>query len=309
VKKFFCVAFIALALCGMFAQTKIPPHQWNVTLKVVDENGNPVSGANTRVGYFVNSQPASFAGLTDTNGIFTASHSAASDLNELGFEANKSGFYTTRMECMLYPPYDSLKWNIIQTLTLKKIGNPTAMYAKHYTMGLKLPEYKKRIGYDLMVGDWVGPHGKGISSDIFFEKDYTNVSSREYYSKITVSFPKGGNGIQLYTNPDAGEESGLRSSHEAPTDGYQTELTRETSAHPGQPSKFEYDPNRIYLFRVRTALNDEGKVVSAHYGKIYGDFMQFSYYLNPTPNDRNIEFDPKQNLLGGLDAFEQVTAP
>jgi hypothetical protein len=37
--------------------------------------------------------------------------------------------------------------------------------------------------------------------------------------------------------------------------------------------------------------------------------MQFCYYLNPTPNDRNVEFDPKQNLLGGLQSFEQVTAP
>jgi hypothetical protein len=37
--------------------------------------------------------------------------------------------------------------------------------------------------------------------------------------------------------------------------------------------------------------------------------MQFSYYLNPTPNDRNIKFDPKQNLLGGLQSFERVSAP
>jgi hypothetical protein len=44
------------------------------------------------------------------------------------------------------------------------------------------------------------------------------------------------------------------------------------------------------------------------YWKIYGDFMQFRYYLNPTPNDRTVEFDPKQNLLGGLKSFERVNA-
>jgi phage-related protein len=92
-------------------------------------------------------------------------------------------------------------------------------------------------------------------------------------------------------------------------DGYASQLTRETSALHGQSSKFEFDPNRIYLFRVRTALDQQGNVVSARYGKIYGDFMQFTYYYNPTPNDRNIEFNPKQNLLGGLQAFERVTAP
>jgi hypothetical protein len=60
---------------------------------------------------------------------------------------------------------------------------------------------------------------------------------------------------------------------------------------------------------VRAVLDGCGNVKSALYGKIYGDFMQFSYYLNPAPNDRNIEFDPKQNLLGGLQSFEQVTTP
>jgi hypothetical protein len=60
---------------------------------------------------------------------------------------------------------------------------------------------------------------------------------------------------------------------------------------------------------VRTAVDDRGKIVSTHYGKIYGDFMQFTYYLNPTPNDQNIEFDLKQNLLHGLQSFEQVPQP
>jgi hypothetical protein len=64
-----------------------------------------------------------------------------------------------------------------------------------------------------------------------------------------------------------------------------------------------------HFFWVRTVKDHEGNIVSAHYGKIYGDFMQFTYYLNPTPNDRNIEFDPKQNLLQGLQSFEQVSAP
>jgi hypothetical protein len=308
-KYYICLTLVLLVSSCTFAQTGTPQYKWNVTLKVVDESGSPVAGASVGVGYFINSQSASFNGVTDTNGIFTATHSPKSDLNELGFEAEKTGFYPTRVEHMLFPPYDPAKWNITQTLLLKKIGKPIAMYAKKYPLGLKLPEYKKCIGYDLMIGDWVGPYGKGVTSDVIFEKDYSNISSTEYYSKVTVTFPKTGDGIQLYTIPDSETGSGLRSPHEAPTEGYQSELTRETSAHPGQPSKFEYDPNRIYLFHVRTAVDDRGNVVSTHYGKIYGDFMQFTYYLNPTPNSRNIEFDPKQNLLGGLQPVEQVSQP
>jgi len=62
---------------------------------------------------------------------------------------------------------------------------------------------------------------------------------------------------------------------------------------------------------VRTVLDSNGNAKSALYGKIYGDtmMMNFHYYLNPTPNDRNVEFDPKQNLLKNLKPDEGVSAP
>jgi hypothetical protein len=58
-------------------------------------------------------------------------------------------------------------------------------------------------------------------------------------------------------------------------------------------------------------LDSNGNAKSALYGKIYGDtmMMNFHYYLNPTPNDRNVEFDPKQNLLKNLKPDEGVSAP
>ena len=56
-------------------------------------------------------------------------------------------------------------------------------------------------------------------------------------------------------------------------------------------------------------MDNQGNIVSAHYGKIYGDFMKFKYYLNPAPNSHDLEFDPKQNLLKGLNEFEAVAEP
>ena len=74
-----------------------------------------------------------------------------------------------------------------------------------------------------------------------------------------------------------------------------------------------------YFFRVRTKKDDQGKIVSALYGKIYGDInfdffspktiVAFTYYLNPELNSRNMEFDPKQNLFKNLPSLEQVSAP
>ena len=317
VKKFFCVIFIVLALGCAFAQTIIPPHQWSVTLKVVDEGGTPVFGAHASVGYFANSQPASFDGLTDSNGIFSASYSAKSDLDELGFEANKSGFYTTRIGRMLFPPYDPVKWDIVQTLIIKKIGKPIPMYAKWVRSepvvfkktGRPPIAFNRTVGYDLMIGDWVAPYGNGINTDLSFTEEFHKQSANDFDYKLTVNFPKPGDGIQEFIVPEAEKESDLRSPHTAPADGYQAQLIHENIRHAGQPGKSDYDPNRNYFFRVRTVLDNQGNIVSAYYGKIYGDFMQFSYYLNPTPNDRNIEFAPRQSLIGGLKSFEQVIAP
>ncbi|MEZ5415708.1 MAG: hypothetical protein R3F03_15480, partial [Opitutaceae bacterium] len=54
----------------------------------------------------------------------------------------------------------------------------------------------------------------------------------------------------------------------------------------------------------RVVLDDDGSVVSANYSKVMGDIyvshtgvLRFTYYFNPTPNDRNLEFDPKRNLF------------
>jgi hypothetical protein len=192
-------------------------------------------------------------------------------------------------------------------LILKQIGKTIAMYAKW--VNENPPMLGQPIGYDLTVGDWVCEGHKGANTDVMFQKWAYRKSGMDYEYKVKVTFPKAGDGIQIYTIPESEKGSGLRSPHVAPLEGYQSELNKERSAHPGQPAKNDDDPNRVYLFRVRTAKDHEGNIVSAHYGKIYGDFMQFTYYLNPTPNDRNIEFDPKQNLLGDLQSFEGVSAP
>lgn len=307
-KTIACLIISLLTGGCALAQPETTGAPWNVTLKVVDENGQPVAGARASVGY--TGKPLSgqvvedsrdlereIAGLTDLDGNFTASHSDTSW--NLGIDVQKAGYYSSHRGYDLSSSQSDR--NPTFTIVLKKIGHPIPMYAKSITY-IKFPVFDKPIGYDLMAGDWVVPYGKGIDSDIFFEKEYYEKAPNDYYSRITISFPNREDGIQRFTAPEEEVGSGLRSPHEVPLTDYQSELTRETSAHPGQPSKFEYDENRIYFFR--TTLSD-----GPHYGKIYGDFMQFRYYLNPTPNDRNVEFDPKHNLLKGIKSFEQVTAP
>jgi hypothetical protein len=227
----------------------------------------------------------------------------------LGFHAQKPGHYPIWTQHYLgFSVEDTaVNWNPSVTLMLKKIRDPIPMYARGICKGP--PVLDQPVGYDLIVGDWVPPHGKGMTTHMIFTRRSSLKSASEYENKITVSFANQGDGIQEFSLEDSEKGSGLRSPHEAPQDGYQAQLVRESYARPGQPSKYDYDAKRNYFIRVRTVLDEKGKVKSAQYGKIYGDFMQFTYYLNPTPNDRNIEFDPKRNLLNGLKSFEQVVAP
>ena len=202
------------------------------------------------------------------------------------------------------------KWNPTVNIVLKRIVKPIPMYAK--SVNLAMPIFDKSVGFDFELGDWVGPYGKGVNSDIVFTAHFDKRSRLDFDYKLTVSFPKQGDGIQVFNVPNYylhSQGSALRSNEEAPEADYQSEIVREHNERPDKILKYDNDPERIYIFRVRTKVDDRGNIVSAHYGKIYGDFMQFKYYLNPTPNSRNIEFDPKQNLMKNLKFDEEVKAP
>jgi len=301
-KHIICVLF-CLTLNCVFAQSQ-PEHRWNATLMVVDEIGTPVAGAKIKISYDMSTNL--IVGLTDTNGMFTAS--CHGDSVDLAFLVDKPGYYHSRINYHLGFDYDPAIWNPAKTIVLKQIGQPIPMYAKK--INAQPPDNGKPIGYDLIVGDWVAPYGKGINPDILFIREYNRKSLQDYDYKLTVSFPKAGDGIQEFQVPYKNMEgSALRLPHEAPADGYQPQIVRLNISHTGQKLIFDYDENRNYFLRVRAVLDENGNVKSALYGKIYGDFMQFAYYLNSTPNSRNVEFDPKRNLMKNLKPQEGVEAP
>lgn len=113
-------------------------------------------------------------------------------------------------------------------------------------------------------------------------------------------------GIQEFSVPSyylGDHGSALRSAQEAPAGGYQSEWMLYAPNTGKTTSETRHDNNRDYYFRVRTVVDETGNVKSALYGKIYEDDAHFSYYLNPTPNSRNVEFDRNHNLFSGNDTF------
>lgn len=300
-------------LTGCAAQLSPLAPEWKATIKVVDETAQPLSGATVTIGYYVpppageSIAVARKTGQTDTEGVFSASERSRS--YDLTFKAQKEGYYPSSQIYELGHPsqYNASRWSPKLTLTLKKIGQPIPMYAKR--VNTHVPVMNKPLGFDLMAGDWVAPNGRGKDTDILFTASMNERAKDDFDYKLVVSFPNPGDGIQPFLVSEVEKASALRSPQIAAEEGYKNEWIKTQSHRPGQPSTLPLDEKLNFFFRVRTLLDEKGNVKRTQYGKIYGDFMNFRYYLNPNQNSRNIEFDPKQNLLKGSRGSQIVEAP
>ena len=289
---------------------------FSVTLCVLDDGGRPVSGAEAGVTFEnmkVASGPKHFVspvGLSNENG--RVELAGEMFLPRLAYGAEKEGYYqTTGLKYQFFE--DSGRrwepWDPTIEMVLKPIKNPVPMYAKNAE--LKIPEFDKPIGYDLVVGDWVAPYGAGEKSDFVFEARRSVRSDRDYEGSLTLDFSNAADGLITFNKPRE-DGSELRLPYLAPIDGYVAQRVWREKRQPAPDGrdKVQSDSSSTmnYFFRVRTVVDGEGKVVSAYYGKIHGDIryfigtkaprsgLAFTYYLNPD-GTRNVEFDPKRNLF------------
>jgi hypothetical protein len=311
-KKILLIAIIMTSLLGItWCSTQLPLA--TATVKVVDDDGNPVENASARIAFRVGSSPEHkgdtkrHEGLSDKNGVFTAT---GPSYNQIYYGAQKEGYYETiGLECkykkisptrLYWEPY-----NPELTVVLKKTIEPVPMYARKKT--LQMPELNKTIGYDLEIGDWVAPHGKGTKSDFICYATRRSASMQDFDTLVQITFSNAGDGIMEHSvNKKHG--SCLISPQKAPLGNYKTEWKREKSARPnGQHINWDADESMNYLFRVRTQLDENGRIISANYGKIYGDivtggevaeklWLHFTYYYNPNPQSRSLEYDARRNL-------------
>jgi hypothetical protein len=190
------------------------------------------------------------------------------------------------------------------------------MYARKAQ--IQIPAVDKPIGFDLVEYDWVAPYGKGKRSDVIFETHRFWKNRHDFDSTLKVTFSNPGDGLSIAPPPPR-QSSDPRVSDPAPLDGYLPEVLCELGNSPTEGWKSNIKDLNSY-FRVRTERDESGGVKSALYGKIYGDFtldpinskttwILFTYYLNPVPNSRNVEFDPNQNLFKNVPSLQQVIDP
>jgi hypothetical protein len=304
-----------------------------VAVKVVDDFGKPVEGVTVNMAVFDHWKPGDGFGediykdipaVTDQHGMAVLQSVSPKPGISCGV-LPKQGYYPSERVHYNFSKQVAGYWELRKPtveIVLKPILNPTAMYARKVQGldGLPVPEMNKKIGFDLMVGDWVAPYGKGLTPDFIFEaeKQYQGSPNKPFEAKFTLTFSNEDDGIQsVIASPREGSE--LRLPRYAPESGYQAKLIRRIFREEGKPIEGGRKEDQNYFFRVRT-IKQNGKIVSALYGKIHGDMeigvfdlptanLYFQYCLNPESNSRNMEFDKSKNLFKGLSQFEQVKAP
>lgn len=310
----FAHVFLAVCVVQVASAQSLKSFPASVTVHVIDEEGVPVENADASVTFtnfdIVKTRLTYTArrALTNNEGKVTATAEALD--NRVFYGAEKAGYYkTTGLQYEFKEKKEGRwqPWNPTVEVVLKRLVNPIPMYAKR--VNLAMPVFGKPIGFDLGVGDWVVPQGKGISTDIIFTATLEQRSELDFDYNLTVSFPNELDGIQTFAAEPANRGSVLRSPRVAPENGYEKQVVRTRTRRPGHAEQANDDPKRAYFFRTRTVVDEKGKILSANYGKIYGDFMAFTYYLNPTHNDRNVEFDPKKNMFTAVWGSELVSDP
>ena len=307
------IAVSVLSACG----------QVKSTINVVDEQGQPIQGAEVFFSYVNFKNEENLTLTTNEKGV--AENTGGAELR-INLHVSKEGYYDTR--------YDKSEGTSLRkdenhslSVVLRRIESPIALYVKKVRK--KIPEFGSKCGFDFEIGDWVSPHGNGEKADVFFAVSEITSKTNDPGGLLKISFPQVEEGV-FKIAPKEGFifSSEMKLPHRASDDGYQKLLKRmEFSYHDES-----YDRECGYFFRIRQVDTEENEKIF-NYVKFNKDFkfhmgggkyireewrknspkeygmLEFTYYFNPTPNDRNLEFDPERNLFKKLPHSEQVRKP
>lgn len=285
-----------------------------IVYKVVDDEGRVVSNVTVNVKW-ENDYPRktwydSFC--TDDNGSVEISEKIGGRMS-CGF--HKDGYYSSFDKIDFHwregvsPVLTDGKWQPYgenRTIVLKREKNPTELSFCNWDYNLYYPPVTNVwIGLDLEKGKWCKPYGDGehedvtvrfsgvvfdrYSRDTTAEISFTNVPyagfyilKKDFYSKFDTCY----------------EASGNDSSY---SQSYFLFRNKSALRMPQNQKVFRHlEKDKYMVFRTRCKVDESGKLISAHYGKIsgafYGGLMRLMFngqgsgiYFNPVPNDTNLE--------------------
>lgn len=293
-----------------------------ISVKVVDESGAPIEGAQLKIRFSSDSTPV--RGSSDENGRFEVK--AISNDGVILGDITKDSYYESGLAHSFYVTRLGMwqPWGKELTVILRPIVNPVPMYVRNTFFDF--PSLDREIGFDLEKADWVIPYGLGTQADFIFKIERRYDNRDNFDAMMTLTFTNPFDGIQVVKDDGGGDfnaGSSFRLPRMAPESGYQPKLQKHVSEGSYGYHSDKADDNN-YIFRIRSEIDKEGKLKRAMYGKIRGDIQYaplgsirnkegyggvgLHYYLNPDYT-RNLEFDPQRNIFIKLSSSENVTHP
>ena len=270
-------------------------------LHVVDELGMPVSTARVWGGLQTGMGLNDFTpvdGFTNSNGVYVVTGTVN---GMISLRVYKSGYYSTET-CSSCSDNQgraarSADGPVDKKVILKSIKNPVHMEGTTRRKDFKVPRYDEWLGFDLELCDFVSPVGAGKVQDVLIRFSLQDKALNDYHMRMDVSFTNNVSAGVYEKKMDSYSE--LRSAYVANTNEvYVSTISYHYDRSPRQPVAEKILGKGEYLvFRVRTKVDADGRLISAHYGKIYGPWnfvgpggMQLPFVkFNQVPNDVNLE--------------------
>ncbi|WFB36367.1 hypothetical protein P3T73_01130 [Kiritimatiellota bacterium B12222] len=292
-----------------------------VHLEVVDVDGNPLPGAKLELYFTHTGLQRQVSG--DRTKVFKREFDGEEEVTikyksykSIGIRAKKEGYWLT-----------GFRYNFTQkdridgetdgspnghyqkefTIVLRKKKNPRSLFV-HRLANVEAPGLGKPYGFDLEKGDWVTPHGKGVTSDFIFQINRkAGEEPPAYFSEIIWTFSNPDDGLIHVEDSDV-PGSKLHLGGWAPVEGYIGRYTREVGVRKKGAKFFPIsDPPLSKIeaiegcwFRIRSQKNEQGEL-EGQYGKMIGTvkystrgdkkpWISFIYYLSPD-NLRSLEWN------------------
>ena len=273
--------------------------------QVVDPEGGPVVDAKVRCTFWLGGGHSGWrdvCGVTDTNGLCAIIGMSRANLE---YFVAKDGYYQSHgnvdyINTLSVPAVVDGKWQPYgetRMVVLKRILHPQEMLGPKRTPQRKRSIYDKWLGFDLEKGDFLPPIGNGCCSDMLVRFHLKGQMPNDWSVAMDVSFTN---------HPYAGAYrlkkdvwSDMKSVYCADTNAvYATDFSFAYHHEKGiHPFSEKLGKDEYMVFRTRTKVDGEGRLISARYGKLYGpwDFEDaggtriYSVFLNVRDGDVNLE--------------------
>lgn len=280
-------------------------------IEIKDYDGNPLPGVTIQCASkkrplipWARSEYNGMQWTTDKEGKVSESFDCFEGFVHCRFTAD--GYYPEKIRDIKFrADYDDKTDSMIFSETykklevkLRKIINPQPMIKHRIDKGIMdLPKRHGRFGFDLKVGDWIAPDGKGEIADFYVVYDWVE-DEKTISSSGRIEFVDKGCGAykkkkllckKFPVDYSVDKEAEFVSS--IPFHSYTIKETwKSDDLVPAAEDEF-------LVIRSRTSYDENGNMVGAHYTHIQGPigigyyFGLGDVYFNPRVNDTNLEYD------------------